>query len=444
MAIHRNCDGTFRRDFIQLGLQGMLGFGLCDLLRLKARAATPQGGASQKHVNCIMIWLDGGPSHFETFDPKPDAPADIRGTFKTVPTSVPGVHFSEPVTKLAGVFDKYTVIRSICHKDPNHGGGNHYMMTGAPTPVPVGCGAFVTFHPSMGSMVSYSRGVRSGLPPYMAMPGNTRSGGPNFLGGQHAPFIVSGSPNSDSFRVHDVVLPRDVAEGRVKSRRDLRTALDRMARINDKVAEDPSVEFDRFYEQGFDLVSSAKAQEAFDIQREDPKIRERYGRNDMGQRFLLARRLVEVGVSWVTVNWGGWDHHSDLDKSYKGKQLNSLDQGVSALLTDLHERGLLESTLVVLLGEFGRTPKINDKGGRDHWPHAMSVLMAGAGIPGGRIVGATDAKGYYASENVYSPEDFAASIYTKMGIDPNQTLQTTAGRPVHLVNNGRLIRELFV
>jgi uncharacterized protein (DUF1501 family) len=230
----------------------------------------------------------------------------------------------------------------------------------------------------------------------------------------------------------------------VKSRRDLRTALDRMKRFNDKLVEDPTVEFDRFYEQGFDLVSSAKAQEAFDIQKEDPKVRERYGRNDMGQRFLLARRLVEVGVSWVTVNWGGWDHHGEIEKAYKGDALKQLDQGVTALLNDLSERGLLETTMVVLLGEFGRTPKINEKGGRDHWPGAMSVLMAGAGIPGGQIVGATDARGYYASENVYRPEDFAASIYTKMGIDHTQHLETVGGRPVRLVNDGRLIKELFV
>lgn len=445
MAIHRHCDGLLRRDFLQLGLRGALGLGMCDLLRLQAAAAAaPAGGVAAKPVNCIMIWLDGGPSHFETFDPKPDAPEDIRGTFKTVPTSVPGVHFSEPVSKLAGIFDRFTVVRSISHKDPNHGGGNHYMMTGAPTPVPVGCGAFVTFHPSMGSMVSHERGVRSGLPPYMAMPSNTRSGGPNFLGGEHAPFIVGGYPNSDGFRVHDVVLPGDLAAGRASSRRELRGALDRMKRANDRVVEDPAVEFDTFYEQGFDLVSSARAQEAFDLGREDAAVRERYGRNDMGQRLLLARRLVEVGVSWVTVNWGGWDHHGGIEAAYKGEMLQTLDRGVSTLITDLHERGLLETTLVLLLGEFGRTPKINPGGGRDHWPHAMSVLMAGGGVPGGQIVGATDARGYYASENVYRPEDFAASIYLKMGIDPHQTLHTTAGRPVPLVNNGRRIRELFV
>jgi hypothetical protein len=440
MAIHRHCDGIARRDFLQLGLRGTLGLGLTGLMRLRA-AATPSGGPV---INCIMVWLDGGPSHFETFDPKPDAPSEIRGVFKPVPTSVPGVHFSEPVSRLAGIFNKFTVVRSICHTDPNHGGGNHYMMTGAPTPVPVGCGAFVTFHPSMGSMVSHHRGIQGGLPAYMAMPSNTRSGGPNFLGAQHAPFIIPGDPNAKSFRVNDVVLPREIAEGRVNSRRDLRAALDRMQRFHDTLVEDPTVEFDRFYEQGFDLVSSAKAQAAFDIHGEDPKVRDRYGRDDMGQRFLLARRLIEVGVSWVTVIWGGWDTHEGLEKAYKSKKLESLDRGLSALLADLDDRGLLSSTLVLVLGEFGRTPKINARGGRDHWPHAMSVLMAGAGIPGGQIVGATDAKGYHASESVYRPEDFAASVYTKLGIDPHQTLHTTAGRPVHLVSNGRLIRELFV
>ena len=445
MSLHRNCAGIARRDFIQLGIQGAVGIGLCDLLRLRAQAAQAFApSAAAKNVNCIMIWLDGGPSHYETFDPKPDAPSEIRGTFKTIPTSVPGVHFSEPMPELARIFDKFTVVRSICHNDPNHGGGNHYMMTGAPTPVPVGCGAFVTFHPSFGSMVSYNRGVRSGLPAYMAMPENTRSGGPNFLGGQHAPFIIGGYPNSKSFQVSDVVLPNELSEGHAQSRRDLRAALDRMQRFNDKLVDDPAVVFDQFYEQGFDLVSSPKAQAAFDINREDDKVRDRYGRNDMGQRFLLARRLVEVGVSWVTVNWGGWDDHTKLFESYKGDRLQRFDQGVSALLDDLHERGLLANTLVVVLGEFGRTPKVNKDGGRDHWPHAMSVLMAGAGIPGGQIVGATDAKGYHACESVYRPEDFAASLYTKMGIDPNQTLYTTTGRPVHLVNEGRPIKELFV
>jgi hypothetical protein len=243
--------------------------------------------------------------------------------------------------------------------------------------------------------------------------------------------------------IGSATLAAEISEGQARSRRQLRAALDRLQRFNDKLVDDPAVTFDRFYEQGFDLVSSTKAQAAFDISREDDAVRDRYGRNDVGQRMLLARRLVEVGLSWVTVHYGGWDDHRKLFETYKGKRLQTFDQALAALLTDLSERGLLESTLVVALGEFGRTPKINKDAGRDHWPHAMSVVMAGAGIPGGQIVGATDAKGYNASENVYRPEDFAASLYTKMGIDPHQTLHTNTGRPVHLVNQGRLIKELF-
>ena len=445
--LHTNCNGVTRRDFIQLGLGGVLGLGFCDLLRLRASGA--EAGANLtakvggKNVNCILIWMDGGPSHYETFDPKRDAPSEIRGEFKPIPTKVPGVHFSECVPKLAGVADKFTVVRSICHKDPNHGGGNHYMMTGMPTPVPVACGAFVTFHPSFGSMVSYSRGIRNGLPAYVSMPEVSRSGGPNFLGAQHAPFVIDGYPNTKGFKVRDVVLPSDISEGRAAKRQALRKSLDQMKRFNDKLADDPAVSFDQFYAQGLDLVASPQAQQAFDIDREADKVREAYGRNDFAQRLLLARRLVEVGVSFVTVYTGGWDHHTKIFEAYKGNTGRNFDQGVAALITDLDERGLLDNTLVIALGEFGRTPKVNKDAGRDHWPGAMSVLMAGAGIPRGQVVGATDAKGYYAAESVYRPEDFAASLYTKMGIDPGQLLHTNTGRPIQLVNGGHLIKELF-
>ena len=435
-----------RRDFIQLGLGGVLGLGFADVLRLRAAAAAAPlpAQSSGKQVNCILIWLDGGPSHYETFDPKPDAPSDIRGDFKPISTSVPGVHFSEAMPELAKAANKLTIVRSICHKDPNHGGGNHYMMTGAPTPVPVACGAFVTFHPSFGSMVSHHRGVHDGMPAYMSIPQVSRSGGPNFLGGKHAPFVIDGYPNSPGFKVRDVVLPSEISEGRAASRRELRASLDQMKRYSDKLTEDPAVAFDQYYQQGVDLVLSPRAQTAFDIHREEAKVRESYGRNDFGQRLLLARRLVEVGVSWVTVYSGGWDHHTKIFDGFKGVLGKQTDTGVAALINDLDQRGLLDSTMVIMLGEFGRTPKVNKDAGRDHWPHAMSVLMAGAGIPRGHIVGATDAKGYHAAENVYRPEDFASTLYTKMGIDPNQVLHTNTGRPVQLVNNGRLIKELFV
>src|SRR5881628_1589486 len=210
-----NCAGMPRRDFIQLGIGGVLGVGFTDLLRLRANARESAPGPAntiRKQVNCIMIWLDGGPSHYETFDPKPEAPSGVRGEFKAIPTAVPGIQFSECVPQLAKVADKLTIVRSICHKDPNHGGGNHYMMTGAPTPVPVACGAFVTFHPSFGSVVSYHRGVRDGLPAYMSLPQMSRSGGPNFLGARHATFVVGGDPSKADFKVRDVVLPPDVAD----------------------------------------------------------------------------------------------------------------------------------------------------------------------------------------------------------------------------------------
>ncbi|HYV28975.1 MAG TPA: DUF1501 domain-containing protein [Candidatus Eisenbacteria bacterium] len=446
-GLTHNCAGMPRRDFLQLGIGGVLGIGFADLLRLRANAVSsspPPSKATGKQINCIMIWLDGGPSHYETFDPKPDAPSEIRGEFKAISTSVPGVQFSEAVPNLAKAADKLTIVRSICHKDPNHGGGNHYMMTGAPTPVPVACGAFVTFHPSFGSVVSHHRGVHDGMPAYMSIPSVTRSGGPNFLGGKHAPFVINGNPNDKSFTVRDVVLPSEISESRARSRRELRASLDRMKRYADKLAEDPAVTFDQYYQQGVDLVLSPQAQAAFDIHREDEKVREAYGRNDFGQRLLLARRLVEVGVSWVTVYNGGWDHHTKIFDGFKGDHGKKMDIGVAALINDLDQRGLLDNTMVIMLGEFGRTPKVNKDAGRDHWPHAMSVLMAGAGIPRGAVVGATDAKGYHAAENVYRPEDFAASLYTKMGIDPAQVLHTNTGRPVQLVSNGRLIKELFV
>ena len=430
--------GIGRRNFIQTGLAALGGPGLSEMLSLQSCAK------ANSRNRCIFVWLDGGPSHYETFDPKPDAPAEIRGDFKSIPTTVPGVHFSETLPKLAKSFKHFSVVRSIAHNQNNHGAGNHFLTTGRPTPVPVGCGSYVTFHPSFGSVVSYKRNVPHGLPAYVSTPKMTRSGGPNFLGAQHAPFVISDNPNSKNFRVRDVTLPKDISEGQAKSRADLRRSLDRLQRISDAAAEDPANAFDDYYASSFNLITSEESQKAFDISLEPDKIRDQYGRNDFGQRLLLARRLTEVGVPFVTVSYGGWDDHVGLFKNYKKNKAERMDTGVSALLEDLAQRGSLKNTLVVVLGEFGRTPKVNKKAGRDHWSFAMSVLMAGAGIPGGQIVGATDVKGYYANENIYAPEDFAASLYTKMGIDPATMLHDAAGRPIQLVNNGKLIKELFV
>jgi hypothetical protein len=440
MGIHTNCESVTRRDCLRLGLGAIFGGGLIDALRLRALAA----GADPRSrgTSCILIWMDGGPSHYETFDPKPDAPAEIRGKFAPIATNVPGISFSEHMTRLATVADKLAIVRSIRHDQGNHGAGNHYMMTGAPPRIPVGCGAFVSFHPSLGSVTASERGAAHGLPPYFSIPSMSRSGGPNFLGARYAPFVVPDNPNSPGFRVRDVSPPRGLGDARSDYRRSLRARVDRFRRTIDKAAGDPVVALDEYYEQGYNLMSAPEAQKAFDVGREDPRLRDAYGRNSFGQRLLLARRLVEAGVPFVTINDGGWDDHFELfDKM--PTRLKPFDAALATLIDDLDQRGLLETTLVIALGEFGRTPKINERGGRDHWSNAMSVLFAGCGISGGQVVGATDPRGYTAFERILSPENFAATVYTKLGIDPGKILYTPQGRPVHLVSDPTPIRELM-
>jgi Protein of unknown function (DUF1501) len=427
MAISRNCESTTRRDCLRLGLGALIGGGLIDALRVRGQAAIP--GA--RPTSCILIWMDGGPSHYETFDPKPGAPAEIRGKFKPIDTTVPGIQFSEPMKRLASIADKISIVRSIRHDQGNHGAGNHYMITGAPPRIPVGCGAFVSFHPSMGAVAAHERGAAGGLPSYFTIPSMLRSGGPNFLGAKYAPFVVPDDPNSASFRVRDVAPPRD-----------LRDRLDHFKRFAEKSAGDPALALDEYYDQGYELMASQQAQRAFDITLEDPRIRDRYGRNSFGQRCLLARRLVEAGVPFVTLNEGGWDHHVSLFDGFE-KRMPAFESSVAALIEDLNQRGMLDSTLVLALGEFGRTPKINKDAGRDHWSNAMSVLVAGCGTPGGQVVGATDARGYAASERVLSPENFVATVYTKLGIDPGKILYTPSGRPTYLVSDPTPIRELM-
>lgn len=439
MAKHSNCAGITRRDCLQLGLGGILGAGLVDMLRLRSEAAL----ANRRQTSCILVWLDGGPSHYETFDPKPTAPAEIRGEFQPIATKVPGVHFSEHLTRLASISDKFAVVRSIQHNQGNHGAGNHYMMTGAPTRIPVGCGAFVSFHPSLGSVTAYERGgAKDGLPAYFSIPRMSRSGGPNFLGAKYAPFVVPDDPNNSSFRVRDVALPAGLEPDRFLSRRNVRLNVDRLPRIENEAAGDPVSALDEYYEQGYKLVLSPESQAAFDIHRENEKVRNQYGRNSFGQRALLARRLVEAGVPFVTLYEGGWDHHRSIFPAFQ-KRMPQVDNTVATLIEDLEARGLLDTTLVVVLGEFGRTPKINKDGGRDHWSNAMSVMFAGCGVPGGTVVGATDDRGYAAIERILSPENFASTVYRKLGIDPDKVYYTPQGRPAHLVSDATPIHELM-
>jgi hypothetical protein len=299
----------------------------------------------------------------------------------------------------------------------------------------------------MGSVAARELGRDNGLPAYFSLPRMSRSGGPNFLGAKYAPFVVADDPNRSNFKVRDVALPRELSETRFDSRTELRAKVDRMLRIRNEAAGDPSLAFDEYYRQGHDLVTSTAAQAAFDIHGESAETRDRYGRDSFGQRCLLSRRLVEAGVPFVTVYDGGWDHHSNLFGTLKTR-LPNWDNSVATLIQDLKERGLLESTLVIALGEFGRTPKISTlagqtKAGRDHWANAMSVLFAGGGTPGGTVVGATDRKGFSAVDRVLSPENFVSTVYTKLGINPNRVLYTPQGRPTHLVSNPEPIHELL-
>lgn len=437
-----------RRDYLRLGVAGLAGGSFLDLFALqRMSAASDVASVPRKRTSCILIWMDGGPTHFETFDPKPEAPVEIRGEFYPIATKVPGIHISENLPKLAAIADKYAIVRSVCHNQGNHGAGNHYMMTGAPPRSPVGCGAFVSFHPSMGSVVSAERPAPHGLPAYFSMPSMSRSGGPNFLGAKYAPFIVGNDPNNANFRVRDVKLPSGIEESRFESRRALRALVDQMPRVSDPAAADPVLAMDEYYQQGYELIMTPEAQKAFDIQSEPDSVRDAYGRNSFGQRALLARRLVEAGVPFITINDGGWDHHSDLFGALRTR-LPSWDQTVATLISDLEERGLLEDTMVIALGEFGRTPKISTlagqtKPGRDHWANAMSILFAGGGTPGGQVVGATDRQGHSAVERVLSPENFVSTVYRKLGIDPNKIYYTPAGRPAHLVSDPAPIEELM-
>jgi hypothetical protein len=299
----------------------------------------------------------------------------------------------------------------------------------------------------MGSVAARECGAPDGLPAYFSMPSMSRSGGPNFLGAKYAPFVVAGDPNNRNFRVRDVSLPKSVLDARFESRRDLRAVVDRLPRMRDEAAGDPVAALDDSYEQAYDLVTSPEAQKALDVHNEPDKVRVPYGRNAFGQRALLARRLVEAGVPFITLYDGGWDHHSDIFPGL-AKRLPPFESTIAALITDLDERGLLDTTMVIALGEFGRTPKIStlsgrNSPGRDHWSNAMSILFAGGGTPGGQVIGATDRKGYAAIERVLSPENFVSTVYRKLGIDPDKMYYTPQGRPVHLVSDPTPIAELM-
>lgn len=430
--------GMGRRTFLQLGAAGLTSLSLPRVL--EARPA--------RDTRVIVVWLEGGPSHLDLWDMKPDAPAEYRGFWRPVATKVDGLQVSELLPKQARVADKFSILRSLHHKDGDHIGSAHILLTGRPGPTAVDQPAM---SPSMGSIVARTAGARRpGLPPYVvatrAQSGNLRPGyfGAHYLGRGFDPFETGGYPNSPSFKVENLAMPQGLTVERLDDRRALRRSFDALQRGADHGQIDALEHFER---QAFELVTSSAVREAFSLSSETPANRERYGRNDWGQSVLLAKRLAEAGVSFTTVNLGGWDQHGDL-KAKMEDYLPKLDLAVSALFQDLASSGLLEKVCVVVMGEMSRTPRMNSgfqglPAGRDHWSDAISLLIGGGGVQGGRVVGKTDARGEQILERPASVGDLHATLYHVLGIDPYQTFPDTAGRPVPLIDDGAPLRELL-
>lgn len=430
-----------RREFMRVGFVTGLGLSLGDFLRLERAAADqPKIGGENgprkiepRAQSIIYIFLQGGMSHIETFDPKPNAPIEYRGQLGTVKTKTGDV-FGGLMRQTAGIADKIAVIRSFTHTEAAHERGTHNMLTGyQPSPV--------IDYPSLGSVVSHEFGPRKNLPPYCCVPGASDPYlGTGYLSSAFGPFSIGGEPNNNNFQVRDLSLPKGVDAERMKTRRSLREAVD--SHFADLEKSDALDAMDEFYQRAYALISAPEAREAFNIRKEPDKIRNEYGRTGIGQRLLLARRLVEAGVRFVTVLEGGWDMHIGIDGGMRGR-LPPLDQGYAALIRDLDRRGLLDSTLVVMTTEFGRTPKINKDQGRDHWPKVFSIAMAGGGIKGGVIHGMSDALGAEPFDKPVGPADMAATIFTQLGIPPEKELLAPGPRPIEIVRDGKPIADLL-
>ena len=432
----RRCDGVTRRSFLKLGMLGSLGLSLADLFRLQAQT----GAGVLRDRSCILIWLDGGPSHLDTFDLKPEAPSEVRSIFKSIRTDVPGIEICEHLSQTAKVMREVAVVRSLTHELGNHDTGTRFLLTGnRPTPA--------LEYPSLGSVVAFEKGGGQALPAYVAIPNDSVGGSSNaakagFLSSSYRAFSVGNDPS----RVRDLHPPEGVSFTRSEGREQMLAKMDSFTRF---VEQSRATENrDAFYEQAYRLLASTEAKAAFDLSRETPATRERYGRSKVGTGCLLARRLIEAGSRFVTVVDSGWDTHNQIfrelpDSRFPGSgKLPSLDRAYASLISDLKARGLLESTLVVMMGEFGRTPKINALGGRDHWPRAGFACFSGAGVNGGQVIGATNAYGEIPVERPVSPADVAFSILRLLGVDGAKEILTPSGRPVRYLKEGSFISEL--
>ncbi|MFM8272639.1 MAG: DUF1501 domain-containing protein [Gemmata sp.] len=429
---HTVCNGLSRRDFVRAG--ALAGLSLPALLRAEAKAgSTISKGARAKSV--VLVYLGGGLSHHDSFDPKPEAPEDIRGKYGVTNTAVSGLSISDKLPLTAKVMNKVALVRSGAHNNDHHETATNWVLSGR-------FGTPFGDYPAVGAVVAHETGFSGALPPYVAVPKNPsftwELGKSAFLGGRYESF-KAGDPNQADYKVQD--LTAGGVDAKKAARRDtLLQAVDGLAKRvegNDQIAT-----YDEFHARAREMVLSAEARTAFAIDRESEKTRDRYGRTTAGQSMLLARRLVESGVRFVTVNYGGWDHHAKIFDNLD-KKLPEFDRAVSALVEDLSARGAFENTLLVVMGEFGRGPKINKDAGRDHWGPAASLLFAGAGVRPGLVLGKTDKHGGQVTQRPVSPADVAYTILDSLGSDPRKQLTTPDGRPIEILDSGDTVKELF-
>jgi uncharacterized protein (DUF1501 family) len=434
----RNCDGWSRRHVLRLGATGLLsGLALPRLLEAEAQASR---GTKARAKSCIFIFLEGGPPQQDMWDPKPDAAAEIRGPFQPISTAVPGTFFTEHCGRCAKIADKFTVVRSHSHTDNGHTTGYHYVMTGrraafadGENPVPNN-----EFFPSIGSIVSRELGANGAVPPYINMPHPMQAGGSGFYGAEYAPLVIEADPSQPDFEVKDLGEIVGLAADRRERRRQMLEQLEQGRERTGRAAAMAT-----YYAKARDLITSPAARQAFQLQAEPAALRESYGMTQIGQCALLGRRLVEAGCRFVGIDAPGWDVHFNCFPSLAGDLIPPADQAFSALITDLEQRGLLQDTLVVMMGEMGRTPRVNAQAGRDHWSMAQCILFAGGGTKPGRIIGATDKTAAAPTEDPVSIADLLHTICLLMGIDSNKEYPDPLGRPVPIVGGGKLIPGLI-
>jgi uncharacterized protein (DUF1501 family) len=434
------CDGITRRHALRVGASGLIaGLSLPRLLELQARAATAKEGKAKA---CIFIFLEGGPSHIDMWDLKPEAPAESRGPYKPIRTSVAGTLIGEHLPLCAKIANKYSIVRSHSHNDNGHNTGYHYVMTGYKADFPDGNTRVPNNHlfPSIGSIISRELGPRTTLPPYINMPHMMAGGGPGFYGSEHAPFVIESNPVQADFEVQDLGPLERIAPARQARRGRLLAEVEKLEQ--ERAEQGRAKSMSTYYQRARDLMASPEARKAFDIKAEPESVRKSYGYTALGQCALLARRLVEAGCRFVGIDHGGWDHHSTIFPSLEKDMLPHVDRAFSALLGDLEQRGLIDSTLVVMMGEMGRTPGINPQAGRDHWSMAQSVLFAGGGVKPGQVLGATDKKASAPVADPVSVEDILRTVLGQLGVDTTKTYYTPLGRPVPIVDGGRVIPGL--